>query len=125
MKKVVLVFLSMFLMLLGTANGANAAVNEPKDFVGKWQVTVAGMPDGDLSMIANLKMEGNKLAGTLSSEGYGEIKIDEIVTKDKNATLYFSASGYDISLTFKLKDADNGVGDMLEMFDAVWKRVKE
>ena len=50
MKKFAMVFMSMLLMVLGSVNVAKAAVNEPKDFVGKWTATIIGLPDGDIKM---------------------------------------------------------------------------
>ena len=69
MKKFALVFMSMFLMLLGTANVAKAEVNEPKDFVGKWTATIVGLPDGDVTMTVDLKLDGDKLVGTYCCKG--------------------------------------------------------
>ena len=125
MKKFALVFMSMFLMLLGTANVAKAEVNEPKDFVGKWTATIVGLPDGDVTMTVDLKLDGDKLVGTYTAEGLGSAEFDQIAAKGKLATFYFNAGGYDVSMTFELKAADTGIGDMMEMFDVNWKRVKE
>ncbi len=125
MKKFALVFMSMFLMLLGTANVAKAEVNEPKDFVGKWTATIVGLPDGDITMNVEIKLDGDKLVGTYSAEGLGSAEFDQIVAKNNLATFYFNASGYDVSMTFELKDANTGIGDMMEMFDVKWKRVQE
>ena len=124
MKKITMVFLSMLLMVLGSVNVAKAAVNEPKDFVGKWTATIVGLPDGDIKMNVEIKLDGNKLVGTYSAEGMGSAEFDQIMAKDKIATFYFSASGYDVSMTFELKSADKGTGDMLNMFDVKWERVK-
>jgi len=125
MKKFAMVFFSMLLMVLGSVNAANAEVNEPKDFVGKWTATIVGLPDGDLVMTVDFKLDGDKLVGTYTAEGLGNAEFDEVVVKDKTATIYFNASGYDVSMTFQLKTADTGEGDMMSMFDVNWKRVKE
>jgi hypothetical protein len=114
----------MLLMVLGSVNVAKAAVNEPKDFVGKWTATIVGMPDGDIKMNVEIKLVDNKLVGTYSAENVGSAEFDQIIAKDKIATFYFSASGYDVSMTFELKSADKGTGDMLNMFDVKWERVK-
>lgn len=125
MKKIAMVFMSMLLMVLGSVNVAKAAVNEPKDFVGKWTATIVGLPDGDLKMVVDLKLDGDKLVGSYTAEGLGTAEFDQVIAKDKLATFYFNASGYDVSMTFQLKDADNGTGDMMSMFDVKWERVKE
>ena len=125
MKKFAFVFMSMFIMLLGTANVAKAEVNEPKDFVGKWTATIIGLPDGDLTMTVDLKLDGDKLAGSYTAEGLGTAEFDQIDAKGKMATFYFNASGYDVSMTFELKEADSGIGDMMGMFDVKWKRATE
>ena len=124
MKKFAMVFMSMLLIVLGSVNVAKAAVNEPKDFVGKWTATIVGMPDGDIKMNVEIKLVDNKLVGTYSAENVGSAEFDQIIAKDKIATFYFSASGYDVSMTFELKSADKGTGDMLNMFDVKWERVK-
>ena len=125
MKKFAMVFFSMLLMVLGSVNVAKAAVNEPKDFVGKWTATIVGLPDGDITMDVEIKLDGDKLVGTYTAESLGTAEFDQILAKDKVATFYFNAAGYDISLTFELKSADKGVGDMLGMFDVTWERAKK
>ena len=125
MKKIAMVFMSMLLMVLGSVNVAKAAVNEPKDFVGKWTATIVGLPDGDIKMVVDLKLDGDKLVGSYTAEGLGTAEFDQVIAKDKIATFYFSTSGYDVSMTFELKSADKGTGDMLNMFDVKWERVKE
>lgn len=124
MKKFAMVLMSMLLMVLGSVNVAKAAVNEPKDFVGKWTATIVGLPDGDIKMNVEIKLDGSKLVGTYTAEGLGTAEFDQITAKDKTATFYFSASGYDVSMTFILKSADKGEGDMMSMFDVNWERVK-
>ena len=125
MKKFAMVFFSMLLMVVSSMNVAKAAVNEPKDFVGKWTATIVGLPDGDIAMTVDFKLDDNKLVGTYSAEGLGTAEFDQIAVKDKAATIYFNAAGYDVSMTFELKDANTGIGDMMEMFDVKWKRVQE
>lgn len=124
MKKFTLVLMGMFLMLFGTANVAKATVNEPKDFVGKWEVVMLGLPDGDTKMTAEIKLDGNKLEGAFKSDELGEVPFD-ITVKDKAATIYFTASGYDVQMYVQLKDDDNATGDLMNMFDVTWKRIKE
>jgi len=124
MKKFTVFFLSMFLMMLGISNQASAAGIEPKDLAGKWEIKMVGLPDGDTTMIAEFSMDGDKVVGKAKSDGM-DVNFDEITIKDQNVTLYFNAAGYDVSMYVTFSDNNNAKGDLMNMFDVVWKRVIE
>lgn len=125
MKKFAVLFMSMFLMMLGISNQASAAGIEPKEFVGKWEVKMIGLPDGDSTVIVEISQDGDKLIGKGTYDQDMTIDFDEITLKDNSATLYFTASGYDVSMYITFSDKNNAKGDLMNMFDVIWKRVTE
>ena len=102
----------------------NDAKNDVKESVMQKAETTVNEQVANVEGIQVLYGSDNKLVGTYSAENVGSAEFDQIIAKDKIATFYFSASGYDVSMTFELKSADKGTGDMLNMFDVKWERVK-
>lgn len=121
MKKIVLTFIS--LLFLTTLN--NAFASTPSDyFVGNWNVVVTGTPSGDAEMIIHLERLDGKLQGRVKNEGENEgTKIDKIDEKDTSITIYYSAMGYDVYLSFDKVDDNNIKGSMMGMFNSTGKRV--
>lgn len=124
MKKTSIVFVLFVVLAAISATGFSKTV---ADFwVGKWEITVVGTPDGDTKMVANLTREGGVLAGQLinmkdSTAG----KIPVSVTEEGNRIIMgFSAQGYDVTIDLAKVDEDNLKGNLLNMFDATAKRLK-
>jgi hypothetical protein len=121
MKKVsIIITLIMLGLLVSTGSTKAQAVNAgEKNFVGKWNLMVYGLPDGDTKMVMNIEKKEDKLAGNLSSTASTDPPLDltNIVVADSTLNATFSAQGMDITLFFKLKDAKNIAGSMMDMFD--------
>jgi hypothetical protein len=96
-------------------------------FVGKWEITIFGTPNGDSKMVTELVRKDGKLTGELKSltdTAMPAIPITSIDEKDGEIEIAFTASGYDVTLPLKKEDDDNLKGQMMGMFDAKAKRVK-
>jgi hypothetical protein len=121
MKKVSLIISVIMLCLFAGNVSVNAQAVNPgeKNFVGKWNLMVYGLPDGDTKMVMNIEKKEDKLAGNLSSTASTDPPLDltNIVVADSTLNATFSAQGMDITLFFKLKDAKNIAGSMMDMFD--------
>lgn len=54
-----------------TTGSINAQVinTGEKYFIGKWNVMVYGLPDGDTKMVINIDKKDDKLTGTMSDPG--------------------------------------------------------
>jgi len=121
MKKVSIIISVIMLCLFAGNVSVNAQAVDPgeKNFIGKWNLMVYGLPDGDTKMVMNIEKKEDKLAGNLSSTASTDPPLDltNIVVADSTLNATFSAQGMDITLFFKLKDAKNISGSMMDMFD--------
>lgn len=125
MKKLASFFAVMFLLLLSLTSNAQEKSNADY-FKGKWNVLVAGTPNGDAKMIINLEKKDTALSGVVLDTTDNEIaKISKIETKGKSVTVYFTAQGYDVYLVMNRKDEDHITGTLMDMFDATGDRIKE
>jgi len=115
------------LLILGIVFNSNSQTAAPSDFfVGKWEVTIIGTPNGDSKMIVDLVRTDGKLTGQMSNPAEPTAEKAPI-TVDENADLIdlaFNAQGYDVTINLKKVDDDNLKGSLLGMFDATAKRVK-
>jgi hypothetical protein len=121
MKKVS-IFISAITLALYLATGTVSAQTTntgEKYFIGKWNVMVYGVPDGDTKMVVNIEKKEDKLTGTLADPSKTDppIELSDIVVDDSTLKASFSAQGMDISLLLKIKDDKNITGNMLDMFD--------
>jgi len=121
MKKVSIIISVFLLGLFASTISLNAQAVSPgeKNFIGKWNLMVYGLPDGDTKMVMSIEKKEDKLAGNLSSQASTEppVELTNIVAADSTLNATFSAQGMDITLFFKLKDAKNISGSMMDMFD--------
>ncbi|MES1213999.1 MAG: hypothetical protein ABUT20_00665 [Bacteroidota bacterium] len=117
-----IVIFSMFF-----ASAGNAQTKDSSDyFIGKWNVLLKGLPNGDSKIIVNLEKKDTVLTGTIIDSTKTEVaKISKVEKKGNTVTVYFTAQGYDVYLFMEKKDDDHVTGNMLNMFDAVGDRIKE
>ena len=124
MKKVSVVFAGLFFLLLSL--GATAQTKTGAEyFAGKWNLLVKGLPTGDTKMFVVLDKTDSTMTGAIQdSTGNETAKFSKVEVTEKEATVYFTAQGYDVSLTLNKKDDDHITGSMMGMFDAEGERVK-
>ena len=124
MKKVSFFIAGLFFLLLSL--NVNAQTKTGADyFIGKWNVLVKGLPDGDRTMVLLLEKKDATLTGSLQDTTGKEItKLTSVEVAEKKATLYFTTNGYDVNLEMTQKDEDHVTGSLMGMFDAEGKRVK-
>ena len=115
-------------MLLFVAFAANAQENKKigSFFVGTWNITVKGTPNGDSNMKVVFKRNAEgKITGATCDDQGKETPFTRLEVKNDKITAYWVAQGYDVYLYLE-KVADNKVeGSMMDMFDAVGTKVKE
>ena len=115
-------------MLLFVAFAANAQENKEVGsfFVGTWDITVKGTPNGDSNMKVVFKRNAEgKITGATCDDQGKETPFTRLEVKNDKITAYWVAQGYDVYLYLE-KVADNKVeGSMMDMFDAVGTKVKE
>jgi hypothetical protein len=125
MKKITL-FNLMAVILIVIATKVNAQT-QTNYFIGKWDVLVKGLPNGDAHMKFNIADSAGHMKGALldTTDAHKDIPLTKIEPDGDKITLYFSAQGYDVSLLLTKKDADNATGSLMGMFDATAVRMKE
>jgi len=125
MKKVTLInLMAVILIVIATKVNAQTQTNY---FIGKWDVLVKGLPNGDTHMKFNIADSAGHMKGALldSTAAHKDIPLTKIVQDGDKITLYFSAGGYDVSLLLAKKDDDHATGNLMDMFDANAIRMKE
>lgn len=96
-------------------------------FLGKWEIMVAGTPNGDIKFATDLQRKDGKLFGELTipaDPNAPAIPITNIEEGTDKITIYFSAQGYDLNLDLEKVDQDNLKGTLMGMFDSKAVRVK-
>jgi hypothetical protein len=103
------------------------AQTQPNYFIGKWDVLLKGLPQGDVHILFNLADSAGHLKGVLvdTTAAHKDIPLTKIEQDGDKITMYFSAQGYDVSLLLAKKDDDHASGSLMSMFDAVGTRIKE
>lgn len=125
MKKATLINL-MAAILIVIAAKVNAQT-QTNYFIGKWDVLVKGLPQGDTHMKFNIADSAGHMKGALldTSAAHKDIPLTKIEPDGDKITLYFSTQGYDVSLLLAKKDDDHATGSLMGMFDANAVRLKE
>ena len=125
MKKATLISLmAMILVVIAAKVNAQTQTNY---FIGKWDVLVKGLPNGDTHMKFNIADSAGHMKGALldTTAARKDIPLTKIEPDGDKVTLYFSAQGYDVSLLLTKKDDDHAAGSLMGMFEANAIRLKE
>jgi hypothetical protein len=121
MKKISIVISIAIFALISISETVNAQtkITGEKYFIGKWNVMVYGVPDGDTKMLINIEKKDDKIAGTLSDPAKTDppLVLENIMVADSTFKATFNTQGMDISIMLKIKDDKNITGNMMEMFD--------
>ncbi len=122
MKKTILIVAALILFV---SQISFAQENEADFFLGKWNVTVIGTPNGDAKFV--LKVEKNEAALTafIIGENDKSQKVDRVETKTNAITVYWFAEGYDVYLTLTKKEDGKVDGELMSMFTAKIEKVVE
>ena len=125
MKKATLVNL-MAVILLVIATKANAQT-QTNYFIGKWDVLIKDLPNGDMHSKFNIADSAGHLKGVLldTSAAHKDIPLTKIEQNGDKITLYFNVQNYDVNLLLTKKDDDHATGSLMGMFDASAIRLKE
>jgi hypothetical protein len=116
--------MAVILIVIATKVNAQTQTNY---FIGKWDVLVKGLPQGDTHIKFNIADSVGHLKGALldTTVAHKDIPLTKIEQDGDKVTLFFSAQGYDVSLLLAKKDDDHAAGSLMGMFDANAIRLKE
>ena len=72
-------------------------------FIGKWNVMIYGVPDGDTKMVINIEKKDDKLTGNMADPAKTDppLELANIEVADSTFKATFNAQGMDISLMLK------------------------
>jgi hypothetical protein len=122
MKKITLSILTVAMMCIATMK-ASAQTNY---YVGKWDVLLKNLPQGDAHIKFAIADSAGHLKGIMvDTVAHKDVPLTKIDQAGDDITLYFTAQGYDVSLSLKKKDDDHATGSLMGMFDAVADRIKK
>lgn len=116
----------LFLTLSASAQ-TPAPAKVPMDFyAANWKVLIKGTPQGDVKLVFKIEKKGEELTGVVvDTTGKEVAPISKLEYANDGITIYFSAAGYDLSLTLAKKDEDHVTGSLMAMFEAEGEKVKE
>jgi hypothetical protein len=121
MKKVSIIISMIILVFVVNSSSLSAqTINTgEKYFIGKWNLMVYGVPDGDTKMVMNIVKKDDKITGDLADPAKSDppLELANIEVADSTFKATFSAQGMDISILLKIKDDKNITGNMMDMFD--------
>ncbi len=118
----------LFLVLMSIAFGSRAQTAAPDDFfAGKWEIVIAGTPNGDAKLVTDLVRKDGKLTGELSDPtdpDKPKMPLTKVEENGDTLTLYFDTSqAGELALSLKKVDPDTLKGSVYN-FEAVARRVK-
>ncbi|MBN1185756.1 MAG: hypothetical protein JXB49_25970 [Bacteroidales bacterium] len=121
MKNVSLLAFIALVVITLVNNNVSGQTSAPGEayFLGKWDLMVRGLPQGDSKMFLNLeKTEGNVI-GKIGDPAVAEATMDlsNIQISDSTLTATFYAQGYDVTISLTKKDNQRLTGNMMGMFD--------
>jgi hypothetical protein len=125
MKKINLILAGLIaLVFISVKTQAQTA---PNYFIGKWDVLLKGLPQGDAHIKFNLADSAGHVTGVMmdTTAAHKDVPLTKVETADNTITLYFTAQGYDVNLVLTKKDDDHATGSLMGMFDAVADRIKK
>jgi hypothetical protein len=107
-----------------------AQTQEANYFIGKWDMLVKGIPQGDTHMPVVFEMKKDSASNKEMMVGRiekpdGDLIFSKVEAEGDKVTFYFTAEGYDLDVQLTKTDADNAKGMMFNMFEAVAVRVKK
>ena len=126
MKSIYSLLFFAFTLLMGSQVNAQSASEVESYFLGKWNVTVKGTPNGDITIPFRFAKVDGKLKGYfLEPEAKDEKATDTVYIEGAEIKTGFNIAGYDVVVGMSKKDDDNATGSLMGMFDVTAARVKE
>jgi hypothetical protein len=121
-------FAALCFCLMSTTNlSAQAA---PSFFLGKWDMFVKGIPQGDTHMhvVFEMKKDGTgkeEMVGHIEKTAEtAEIPFSKVEPEAEKITFFFTAQGYDINVELTKKEDGSLEGKLFNMFEATATREK-
>ena len=106
---------TLFVLLFGLSMSSVASQNTD-EFVGKWDLMVRDLPDGDTGMTLIIELEEEKLGGKLLGADGEEFPIYDVEVDGKELMFMYDARGYNVTMSLELIEEGKCEGYMMDMF---------
>lgn len=124
MKKI-LTLVAAIAALCVAGSKASAQTPEQKAFLGTWELTISGMPDGNMEIPLTVSFQDNALKGSIVKPD-GEVQAFDSVEVDEDVLLAeFEADGFVVNLELSLEEDGTLSGTMLNAFSVKGKKAEE
>ena len=122
--------LSLFVVMfvLGICTQSFSQVNANTDyFAGKWEISIADTPGGNVKMVTDLVRKDGKLTGVLKDPSGTRpdspiLKVEE--EKDKMVIYFESSQAGEVDIVLSKVDNDHLRGQLMNLFEATAERGK-
>ncbi len=118
-------FLIISGIILFISQLAVAQENTSDLFLGKWNCTVIGTPNGDAKFVLKIEKTEGVLSATIIGDDSKMQKVDRVEAKTNAITVYWFAEGYDVYLTITKKEDGKVEGTLMDMFTTKVERIVE
>ena len=108
-------------LLLGIAS-LNAQTPEQKPFLGTWDLTIIGIPDGDMQVSLTVSFAKGALKGTLNTPDGRSVTFDSIEVDDNVLIAEFEADSFMVNFDLSLEKDGTLSGYMMNSFSVTGKK---
>ena len=121
MKKILALAASIAALLFAGIN-ASAQTPQEKSFLGKWELTISGMPDGNMEIPLTVTYADKALKGSIVTPDGAEMAFQSISVEDEFLVAEFEADGYVVNFELSLEKDGTLTGYMLNAFSVIGKK---
>lgn len=124
MKKI-LAYAAVVAALLFAGINASAQTPEEKSFLGKWELTISGMPDGNMVIPLTVSFEDDTLKGSIVTPSDEKMTFDTISVDEDVLLAEFEAEGFVVNLELSLEEDGTLSGYLMNAFSIKGKKVEK
>lgn len=124
MKKI-LAYAAVVAALLFAGIHASAQTPEEKSFLGKWELTISGMPDGNMVIPLTVSFEDDTLKGSIVTPSDEKMTFDTISVDEDVLLAEFEAEGFVVNLELSLEEDGTLSGYLMNAFSIKGKKVEK
>lgn len=124
MKKLLSLAVAAAALLFAGIN-ASAQTPEEKNFLGKWELTISGMPDGNMEIPLTVSYADSTLKGSIVTPDGETMNFDSIEVDEDVLLAEFAADGFVVNLELSIEEDGTLSGYMMNAFTVKGKKAKE
>ena len=124
MKKI-LAYAAVVAALLFAGINASAQTPEEKSFLGKWELTISGMPDGNMVIPLTVSFEDDTLKGSIVTPSDEKMTFDTISVDEDVLLAEFEAEGFVVNLELSLEEDGTLSGYLMNAFSVKGKKAEK